>query len=304
VRVSRFGAAIAAALCVHAPAALVIAHRHLLPWPEPSTPDALVVLDEEPVPAAAAEAEPSGSPAPAPPRNSAVSASPPRRATVAGAASACASQTTSADVAEPWSFSPTREPPGAAASSPPVYGHDRPLLAPDATRPSREGGALAAVTAALDAHDRALGLGAGGPLIAAARAAASTSRIPVESSATLVAPTVAEGHVVAVLPTDGSGDASAWNDVAARVLQEMRGKPLHVPRGARGVRIALRIVSQVRRAAGHDGGPTVRAGTPLYRCQEACTASGNIDPTDAVLNATDRGERAIHVQTLTEERLP
>lgn len=76
--------------------------------------------------------------------------------------------------------------------------------------------------AALDEHDRQLGLGSDGPRISAVESAALGSRIPVISSAVLSATTDAEGNVVSVGAAKATGDAEAWGEVAANVLQAMR----------------------------------------------------------------------------------
>jgi hypothetical protein len=163
--------------------------------------------------------------------------------------------------------------------------------------------ALDAVRAALDDHDRALGLGTDSALIAAIRNAALDSRVPSKSSAVLWATAAADGSVVDAEVTNTSRDAEAWNEVAAAVVSAMKGTRVRAVLGARGARLSFKVESLVRQGAGNAVAPSVRVGTPLYRCMEACTASGNIDPTDALLSATSRSQRVVDVRALASVRL-
>lgn len=203
-------------------------------------------------------------------------------------------------------------PPGAIAPPP----SSAPLPSPPETRHAAE----TALRAALDASDREKGFGRSGPLVSTAHGVAMASRIPVTSAATLVAVVDAEGKVVDVR---ASVDDAAWKDLAASLRRAMEAKRVRVPTGARGLEIAIRIDSRVRTAGGHvrreddkgghgwvddknpdrDRPPSLALGTPTYRCLEGCTASGNIDPTDALLGATAKNTRTIEVRTLSEKRL-
>jgi hypothetical protein len=177
--------------------------------------------------------------------------------------------------------------------------------APDHAHEGATGGqtAIDSVRAALDEHDRALGLGTDSALVAAIRHAALGSRVPLKSSATLWATAGAAGNVIDAEATNASSDAEAWNEVAAAVVRAMKGTRVRAMLGARGARLSFRVESLVRQGAGNAVAPSVRVGTPLYRCMEACTASGNIDPSDALLDVTSRPQRVIDVRALASLRI-
>jgi hypothetical protein len=168
---------------------------------------------------------------------------------------------------------------------------------------SRGGTAIDSVRAALDDHDRAIGLGTDSALVAAIRHAALGSRVPVKSSAVLWTTAGADGSLVDAEATNASSDIEAWNEVAAEVVRAMKGQRVRAVLGARGARLSFRVESLVRQGAGNAVAPSVRVGTPLYRCMEACTASGNIDPSDALLNAASRPERFVDVRALSSTRV-
>lgn len=178
-----------------------------------------------------------------------------------------------------------------------------PTPATAASRAGRETTAIDSVRAALDEHDRALGLGTDSALVAAIRHAALGSRVPLKSSAILWATAAADGSVVDAEATNASSDAEAWNEMAAAVVRAMKGTRVRAALGARGARLSFRVESLVRQGAGNAVAPSVRVGTPLYRCMEACTASGNIDPSDALLDATSRPQRVIDVRALSTVRV-
>jgi hypothetical protein len=187
--------------------------------------------------------------------------------------------------------------------------------------PSPGASAEAAMRSALDERDRAAGLDRSGPIASAMHAVAGGDRIAPGSSATLVATVDESGAVVAVAIARSTGDAAAWRNVADALLAAMRGKRIAVPQGAHGLRLGFAVESRVRRAGGHmtngrtpvfvtpddahaSRAPSIALGTPVYRCLEGCTASANLDPTDAVLNATQSDARTIVVESLPAERIP
>jgi hypothetical protein len=159
-------------------------------------------------------------------------------------------------------------------------------------------------------------------VIAALHGVTMSSRVPVESSAELWATTDSEGTILSVEARSFAGaDAASWNDVAAGVLEALKGKRVTVPPGTKGMRMSFRVESRRRQATGHqtqsartsilvthdkpqtDRAASVRLGTPVYRCEVACTASGNFDPTDAALMATTSASRTVAVRSLGQERL-
>ncbi len=96
----------------------------------------------------------------------------------------------------------------------------------------------------LAAHDRALGLGNGGPLVSAAHEAASPSIAPDVGSATFDVDSDATGKVVGAHVVSASAEPSAWNDVAQELVRLMSAKTLKVLHDSRGMRTRLRIVAQ------------------------------------------------------------
>ena len=97
---------------------------------------------------------------------------------------------------------------------------------------------------ALDARDRAVGLGREGPLLSAAHEAASPSFAPDVGSAELDIESDSTGHVVSAHVVSASGEVSAWNDVARELVRLMSSKSLRPPRNGRGLRTRLRIVAE------------------------------------------------------------
>jgi hypothetical protein len=113
----------------------------------------------------------------------------------------------------------------------------------------------------LDAHDRELGLGTGGPLVSAAHDAASASIGPDVGSATFEVESDATGRVIAAHVLSASADIAAWNDVARELVRLMGPKTLHAPRDSRGMRTRLRIVAE---RALPSGGHYTREGTGVH----------------------------------------
>jgi hypothetical protein len=106
---------------------------------------------------------------------------------------------------------------------------------------------------------------------------------------------------------------SAMRDLAASVHAAMRARTVRVPPGARGVIVALRVESKMRTASAHAAGPaTIRIlGIPVRKGKPGSVAvdvtpfmiSGNIDPTDAILDATSPDVRSVQVWTVGEHAL-
>jgi len=103
---------------------------------------------------------------------------------------------------------------------------------------------------ALDAHDRALGLGSEGPLVSAAHEAASPALAPDVGSATLEIECDGSGGGITARVVSATGNAAAWNGVARELVRLVSSKRLHVPPGARGVRTTLSIVAEKALPAG------------------------------------------------------
>jgi hypothetical protein len=149
-----------------------------------------------------------------------------------------------------------------------VLGAPGELRAEGTTASRREGeanaggdkGAERAVRTALHERDRALGLGASGPVVAAAEEIARTSIAEVESHATLEAIADAEGNIVAVTVADASTDRAGWDTVAKALLASLRAKRVRVrvPKGSRGVAMAIAIDSKEALPSGAAPGLTVK----------------------------------------------
>ena len=108
----------------------------------------------------------------------------------------------------------------------------------------------------LDDHDRAVGLGASGALVAAARNAASPLTAPDVGSATLEIECDAAGHLTdaRLLPPA----SAAWENVRRELVRLMATRTARVPAGARGVRVRLRVDAE--RVAPGGSKPIVNAG--------------------------------------------
>jgi hypothetical protein len=169
---------------------------------------------------------------------------------------------------------------------------------------------------ALDAHDRAIGLGSEGPLVSAAHEAASPEIAPDVGSATLEIECDANGGAVTARVVYTASDAAAWSDVARELAKLVSSKRLHVPPGARGVRTRLEIVAERALPSGEKletkagavpddvpGGDRVCEGTGSTR---RCTGGSPVGTTQTLgdlSNIGARRSRIVHVQVLSEQTL-
>jgi hypothetical protein len=219
-----------------------------------------------------------------------------------------------------WTFSPLRASPvdlgigssgkgaglarGSVTESPPV---------PGSGHGSRSDGAIASVRMGLDAHDRELGLGAAGPLVEATRDAVSFSLVSNVAHALLEFTTDRSGLVVSVRVLDANADRRAWEDVSLALTKSSRDKPLRVPPGAAGVAVTMQVESKVTLPSGHDAGETAFSilGVPLktstaehpIRVDVTSVLGGNIDPTDALMDAAAKPRRVVLAWVVSERRL-
>lgn len=109
------------------------------------------------------------------------------------------------------------------------------------------------LTAGLDAHDRALGLGRGGPVAVEARRVAIT-RGPEVGRATLVVQTDASGEVQSITLGAVWPSVPDWQRVIAALHAALRAKHLRVPPGARGLRITVRVEARQQLPSGSSPG--------------------------------------------------
>jgi hypothetical protein len=213
-----------------------------------------------------------------------------------------------------WAFDPTRRPPPEIG-----LGSRWRSVAGDAETPtSTEGEARAAAQAVRESmsnplaeRDVELGLGRGGPLVTAAREAASAPDAPLGTTV-LEVDWDAAGTVVAA-----RADDHAWGAVAAALVRGMAGKPLRVRPGARGMRARLRVVAERTLPAGTRGTsapgavPDDIAGGKLKVCEgegmtRRCLAGMPVGVTGSVADLSNIGasERTVvHAWLLGEAAL-
>jgi hypothetical protein len=103
---------------------------------------------------------------------------------------------------------------------------------------------------ALSARDRSLGLGRGGPLIAALEDVTSGSRAPVDGAASFIVEADETGRVTAVRVANVTSDEEAWQDVASLLLAKMKNHPLRMRPGWRGLSVTLEVRSRLQLADG------------------------------------------------------
>jgi hypothetical protein len=101
---------------------------------------------------------------------------------------------------------------------------------------------------ALGEHDRSVGLGAGGPVVSAARSVLSSPNAPSEGVASYQVITDADGNVTQVRMLDANGDG--WNKLAASLLGTLKGQKLRVPPGARGLSVTVRVEAKYQLPSG------------------------------------------------------
>jgi hypothetical protein len=127
---------------------------------------------------------------------------------------------------------PLSEPP--AASAPPPSPEGTPNVAPGAQQSLRD---------ALRAHDHALGLDVGGPIVAVAEEIVRPSDTPVDSHAVFQITADAGGNVTSVVLLDASQGRGAWERVASNLAGALRSRRLTM-RGHAGAVITLDVTSR------------------------------------------------------------
>lgn len=96
------------------------------------------------------------------------------------------------------------------------------------------------VAEALTARDLDLGLGQGGQVLSAFEERARTMDVAVEGWAVFDVGIDSSGHV-SVWVSDASTARDAWERVARTAVADVDAKRIHVPRGARGWHVAVRV---------------------------------------------------------------
>jgi hypothetical protein len=101
-------------------------------------------------------------------------------------------------------------------------------------------------------RDRALGLGADGPVITAVEELTRPSDAPMNSRAVFQVTTNGDGDVIGVQLVDASQGREQWDKVATALRDAMRGKKLRVPAGTGGVDMTLEVTSRWQLPSGYD----------------------------------------------------
>jgi hypothetical protein len=271
--------ALAVACAVHAAAMLgLMSVRPPAPVVAATMPDVSeVTLDEveEPPPAAlpphdAPVAIARSEPPPGTPRPLAE-----REGTPAGGDRA--GETGSTDLVAPatdWSFSPL------AAGADPRASTVRDLAVPPASSGSLPSthSTTGGVAEGLAAKDVALGLGRGGPILAAAEQAARSTDAPMQGGATLEIAGHADGTVAAHV-VNADGDSEGWAEVASAIGRSLDPTRVRIPRGRHGVAVTVRLDARVQLADGRDvrslHGPQVSVAPSVI--QSAIEGKANLD---------------------------
>ena len=162
----------------------------------------------------------------------------------------------------------------------------------------------------LEARDRALGLGAAGPLVSVAHDAASPRLAPDVGTATLEIECDASGRTVSARVLSADAEPGAWDDVAKELVRLAATKILKLPRGAHGLRARLRIVAErtlpsgEKRAASAGGVPDDQCdGTGINRRCAGGMPTGISGTFGDLSNFGAKRSRIVHVRVLDEESL-
>jgi hypothetical protein len=158
---------------------------------------------------------------------------------------------------------------------------------PPKPRPASTTGGL---QEALDAHDRKVGLGFGGPVVTAFHAAAANPTAPQTGRATFEAIIDASGRVTDVHVLSVDGEMEKWIAVARQVLAALRSRVLRTPLGGQGVAIVVAVQSRYQMPSGAAPGRAVEMKGP-----------GGVQ-----FDLSDIGARPAHnvaVRVLSERRL-
>ena len=103
----------------------------------------------------------------------------------------------------------------------------------------------------LDARDREIGVGFGGPVATAAHGAALGGTSPQTGNATIEALTDAGGVVTSVRVLSGVPSAESWAAVASATFAALRGRPLRV--GGRSASVVVRLDAKMQLPSGASG---------------------------------------------------
>jgi hypothetical protein len=120
--------------------------------------------------------------------------------------------------------------------------------APDATD---QHGVQAVMRGDLRDRDVELGLGSGGPVVAAIEESARRSIAELDSRAVFEVTAGEDGAVTGVRLVEASADWPGWESAGAAVRAALAAKRVHVPRGARGVAMTIEVESRNQLPSGN-----------------------------------------------------
>jgi hypothetical protein len=152
-----------------------------------------------------------------------------------------------------WSFSPTAMRMDVrAAVTPDLVGPKGAVRLDETSTGARTTGSpTGGVAEGLVAHDVAVGMGRGGPILAAAESAARSSDAPLDGGATLDVVIRSDGMVTARV-SSADGDVDAWTRVAASLEHSVDPTRIRMPARGRGWQVVVRVEAKVQLADGRD----------------------------------------------------
>jgi hypothetical protein len=257
-----FARSLIAALVLHG--ALVILAGHVaVRRPEPAPPAAPLEVEVEP-----ADPEPP------------LAASPARAPSAVAAPLEHAEGASRVAVAEPRTGATAPAEAGHAAASSEAWsapvmgplsldslgvGRANPFLVPQRTReadPAREAARRVeqSMGQAALTHDREIGLGPDGPVVAELESATAHGATPPNGRAVFRAVVGADGQLEQLALVDTSEDARSWEEVLRAASAGLAGRRMRKVPGARSVAMTIEVVARWQLPSGHDPGADVRVG--------------------------------------------
>jgi hypothetical protein len=108
----------------------------------------------------------------------------------------------------------------------------------------------AQLKSALDANDTANGTGFGGPVVSAAHSAAGGTAALGWATFDVTTDSLGSVTMVRVVDFGGGGDSKSWQGVAKDIHANLGKKKLHVPSGAGGVAVRVRVEATMKYPSG------------------------------------------------------
>lgn len=164
---------------------------------------------------------------------------------------------------------------------------------PASVQPPRPLSPTGGLQEALDAHDRAIGLGFGGPAVSAVHAAASQLSAPRAGLATIEIVFDGLGKVQSTRVLSANNDFAGWSKVAADARAILAAGRIRVPAQSAGLAITLQVESRTQMPSGAAPG----SGVPIR--PSGLGVAGQFDLSDIGATPT----RAVSVRLVGERRL-